>query len=147
VEMREMIRGLGGRHTVLLSSHLLSQIHETCDRILVVDRGRIKAQGSEQELAARLGAGRERLEVEVRGSRDAVEKALAPIAGIESRELEEAEDGVTRATAVATRDVREQVASALVAAGCGLRSLRRLEPELESLFVEIARAGGEEEAR
>src|SRR5882672_1352308 len=51
VEMRKMIRALRGDHTILLSSHILSEISQTCDRLLVIQRGEIVAQGTEQELA------------------------------------------------------------------------------------------------
>ena len=64
VEMRATIRALRGEHTVLLSSHILSEISQTCDRLLVIQRGEIVAQGSEEDLGARLGGGGT-IEVEV----------------------------------------------------------------------------------
>jgi ABC-2 type transport system ATP-binding protein len=154
VEMREMIRGLGGKHTVLLSSHLLAQIHETCDRILVIDRGRITAEGNEKELAAQHGAGRERLEVVVRypdetyrdNAGSLIEQTLSDIGGFESCEATEIEGGIVKALVTASEDIREEVAAALVGASWGLRGLRMLEPELESLFVDLARGEGEEGA-
>src|SRR5689334_14349497 len=57
VEMRELLRGLKGKHTILLSSHILSEISETCDRILVIKGGQIAAAGTEAELTSRLHAG------------------------------------------------------------------------------------------
>ena len=67
VEMRSMIRALRGEHTILLSSHILSEISQTCDRLLVIQKGEIVAQGSEQELATKLGGGGT-IEVEVAGA-------------------------------------------------------------------------------
>src|SRR4029078_13104708 len=55
VEMRKMIRALRGAHTILLSSHILSEISQTCDRLLVIQAGEIVAHGTEQELATRMG--------------------------------------------------------------------------------------------
>ncbi len=66
IEMRTLIRNLRGAHTILLSSHILSEISQTCDRLLVIQSGEIVAQGTEQELAARMGAGGT-VEVEVAG--------------------------------------------------------------------------------
>src|SRR3954470_7733252 len=66
VEMRATIKVLRGEHTILLSSHILSEISQTCDRLLVIQNGEIVAQGSEQELATKLGGGGT-IEIEVVG--------------------------------------------------------------------------------
>ncbi len=147
VEMREMIRGLGGRHTVLLSSHMLSQIHATCDRILLIRDGRIVAQGTEAELAASLPVRAERFELELRGSREAVSAALDGLEGLTSHEAVDAGPGLLRAVVEASVDVREGVVEALVKGGVGVRSVSRLLPELETVFVELARSEGEVVAR
>lgn len=57
VQMRELVRSLRGRHTIVLSSHILSEMSETCDRILVMRQGEIQASGTERELVDRLGTG------------------------------------------------------------------------------------------
>src|ERR1051325_9564774 len=67
VEMRTTIRNLRGDHTILLSSHILSEISQTCERLLVIQRGEIVAQGSEQDLAAHIGGGGT-VEIEVAAS-------------------------------------------------------------------------------
>ena len=144
VEMREMIRRLGGKHTVLLSSHLLSQIHETCDRILVIQKGRIVAQGKEDELVSMLTAAAE-IEVEVRGPEPVVAQTLSAVDGVASCRTQVLDDGVVRARVATTTEVREALAAAVVQAGLGLRSLRRSSAELESVFVQLSR-GGEGEA-
>jgi ABC-2 type transport system ATP-binding protein len=163
VDMRDMIRGLGGGHTVLLSSHQLSQIHQTCDRILVIQDGRIAAQGTEDELAARAGA-REEVAVEVRGAADDVVAALRTVEGPASVKIERDHDGVVDAVvavpagierwsrtraggAVEHEDVVEALAAAVVEAGLGLRGLRRSEAELESVFVQLTRGEGPEEPK
>ena len=65
VEMRALVRSLAGKHTVIVSSHILSEISETCDRILVLRDGRVVASGSEQELSSQLLQGM-RVDVTVR---------------------------------------------------------------------------------
>ncbi len=67
VEMRSTIKVLRGEHTILLSSHILSEISQTCDRLLVIQHGEIVAQGSEQDLATQLGGGGT-IEIEVAGA-------------------------------------------------------------------------------
>ncbi|MDX1579973.1 MAG: ABC transporter ATP-binding protein, partial [Gemmatimonadota bacterium] len=84
VEMRELIRSLRGEHTILLSSHILSEIERTCDRILMLHKGRIVAKGTEEELVGRTqgaaayrdAAGQSWLQLEVRGDEAAVRGAL-----------------------------------------------------------------------
>jgi ABC-2 type transport system ATP-binding protein len=136
VEMREMIRRLGGQHTVLLSSHLLSQIHETCDRIIVIQRGRVVAQGTEQELVATLTGGGQ-VEMEVRGEAEAVEQALSAVEGVSRCHVTPLGEGLLRVRAEAGDEAREALAAAVVQGGFGLRGLRRSTAELESVFVQL----------
>src|SRR5499427_6319882 len=81
VEMRATIRALRGEHTVLLSSHILSEISQTCDRLLVIQRGEIVAQGSEQQLATQLGGGGT-IEIEVAGDAARAIAAAKTVTGI-----------------------------------------------------------------
>ncbi|MCA9566185.1 MAG: ABC transporter ATP-binding protein, partial [Myxococcales bacterium] len=67
VGMREVIRGLADKRGVIVSSHILSEISQTCDRILVIDGGRLVAQGTEAELAERAGGGERRIQITVKG--------------------------------------------------------------------------------
>ena len=151
VEMRELLRGLKGKHTILLSSHILSEISETCDRILVIKGGEIAAAGTEAELIARLQSGL-RLEVTVRGSAEGAAAIEAQV-----REVAQALPGVTSIKALtaaepgprvvtlrvdADHDVREALCKALVEAGLGILQVGRGERELESVFLSLAGAPG-----
>src|SRR3954468_689057 len=69
VEMRNLIKRLRGEHTLLISSHFLAEISQTCDRLLVIQSGEIVAKGSEETLASEMGRTPE-IELDVRGSRD-----------------------------------------------------------------------------
>src|SRR6185312_4552170 len=94
-EMRKLIRDLRGEHTVLLSSHILSEISQTCDRLLVIQRGEIVAQGSEQDLANRMGGGGT-IEVEVAAPSARAIEVARTVTGIgECRVMRESE-GVAR---------------------------------------------------
>jgi ABC-2 type transport system ATP-binding protein len=147
VEMRELLRGLKGKHTILLSSHILSEISETCDRILVIKGGEIAAAGTEAELIARLQSGL-RLEVTVRGSAERAATVEAQV-----REVAQALSGVTSVKVLpaaepgprvvtlrvdADHDVREALCKALVEAGLGILQVGRGERELESVFLSLA---------
>src|SRR5499427_1439485 len=81
VEMRATVRALQGEHTILLSSHILSEISQTCDRLLVIQHGEIVAQGSEQQLATQLGGGGT-IEIEVAGDAARAIAAAKTVTGI-----------------------------------------------------------------
>jgi ABC-2 type transport system ATP-binding protein len=158
VEMRELLRSLRGDHTILLSSHILSEISETCDRILVIRDGEIGASGTEAELSAKLLRG-VRVEVTVRAGADVlggeVGEAASDAASSRAREVASRVEGVLGVAAVpasepgdgiasirieADRDVREAVVKALIEAGLGVLGVSRSERELESVFLRLAGA-------
>ncbi|HVY48023.1 MAG TPA: ABC transporter ATP-binding protein [Minicystis sp.] len=139
VEMRKLLRSLGGKHTIVLSSHILSEISETCDRILVIADGRIADAGTEAELQAKL-AGARRVVFTVRGDGDEAAAVLEGVDGVSRVErLDPSEPGERVATLAidATSDVREAACAALIGAGLGLLEVRA-ERELESVFLRLA---------
>jgi ABC-2 type transport system ATP-binding protein len=138
VEMRSMIRGLRGAHTVLLSSHILSEISQTCDRLLVIQEGKIVAQGSEQELATRMGAGGT-VEVEVAGtSRRAIEVA-ATVPGVGTATVLREADGLVLLRLQAAPELRPKIARAFVQNGIDLLRIDRGAAQLESIFLQLTR--------
>lgn len=139
VEMREMIKRFRGRHTILLSTHMLSEIETTCDRILMMHDGRIAAEGSEAELARRYGGGGA-LELEVAGSLVAVQAALAAIATTEPATFVELGD-LVRVRIQTGEDARAAISAAVVGAGLGLLGLRRVTSGLESVFLRLNHDG------
>jgi ABC-2 type transport system ATP-binding protein len=142
VEMREMIRRLRGDHTILLSTHILSEIEQTCDRILMLHEGRIAAQGTEAELAARFGEG-VGVEMDVRGEEGKVRQALEALEGIEHLAVEPGSDDLLTVQIRATADLREAASRAVVESGAGLLGLRRMATRLERIFVQLSAEGGQ----
>jgi ABC-2 type transport system ATP-binding protein len=145
VEMRRVLRGLKESCTVLVSSHILSEISQTCDRILVIHDGRIVADGTEDELAHRLGA-RSRLALTLRGNRGVVESVFGSLDGIGTWAWGPDAGGTRRVDVELDRDIREELAGALVEAGVGLRRMVEVENELEQMFLGVTRADTELEA-
>ncbi len=135
VEMRQVIRDLAKDCTVLISSHILGEISETCDRILVLAGGKIVAQGTEAELAARAGADGARLTLLVRGTAQAIDAALAQGPGVLKYDKHEEGGGVWRLHVALAADQREELVSALVKGGVGVRKLVEDESELEQIFL------------
>ena len=155
MEMRELVRGLRGAHTVVVSSHILTEISETCDRILVINDGQIAWSGTEAELSATLKQGmRIGLTVRAPGAAGSVaaDKARAALSGLEGvgeveiLEPAEAGEGIASLRVAVTSDVRERVGQRLVQAGLGILELAR-EKELESMFLELLGESSEQPGR
>ncbi len=151
VEMRELVKNLKGDHTVVVSSHILSEISETCDRILVINDGRIAWSGTERELSIALRQG-SRIAVTVRlaGSPSAataarakeIAQAVAGVSSVDEVPTTEVGEGIAALSIRAETDVRDEVCRALVGANVGVLSLGR-EQELESMFLELLGETGE----
>lgn len=133
VEMRDLILSLRGKHTVILSSHILSEITKTCDRILIVDQGKLIAEGTESDLQARV-ATRMHLACEVDKVTDALYAKIRNVSGVKKVETKSA--GAENILIVETEgECRAEVAKAIIASGAGLLGLTRDEIGLENLFM------------
>jgi len=145
VEMRDLVRSLGGDHTVVVSSHILSEIHETCDRILVIGDGVIAASGTEKELSAQLLSGM-RVSLQVRAKaaqRGELEALLADVTGVsevEGVDVAGPTQDVLGFRVLTQSDVRDELCRRIVGAGFGLLELSRGERELESVFLELSKS-------
>jgi ABC-2 type transport system ATP-binding protein len=146
VEMRELLRSLRGNHTILISSHILSEISETCDRLLVIRDGEIAASGTESELSSQILRG-VRVEITVRDQsapRGESERArtvaegLSGVASVTKLPAAEPGEGVTTLLVEAERDIREELVKAFVEANLGLLTMTRTDRELESVFIQLA---------
>jgi len=144
VEMRNLLHGLRGEHTVLISSHFLTEISQTCDRLLVINNGELVGQGSESELATAMGQAGSMIEVEVRGQPAGLAERLAKIPTVSKAEARSTTENSTVFQIVASTDVRAEVARLLVSDGCDLLRLERSESRLESIFMNLTQtpAGG-----
>jgi len=136
VEMREMIRGLRGAHTIVLSTHILTEIEQTCDRILMLHDGAIAAQGTEDELKQRLG-GRGFVRVEVAGGDVARERAIALAEDLGMSRRANGEASVLELDGDAS--LHPTLARALVEAGLELLRLEPRSSDLEQIFLQASR--------
>jgi ABC-2 type transport system ATP-binding protein len=146
VEMRGLIRSLRGAHTILLSSHNLPEISQTCDRLLVIDHGTLVAQGTEEELGRRQGAGGA-IEVEIvsapSDARAPTDKALAALRGVggvdDARVVrEQPKWALLRVDAAA--DLRPQLVRALVQADVDVQRVDKGAAGLEAIFIHLTQA-------
>src|SRR5262245_1765169 len=138
IKIREMIRSLGRERAVLLSTHILPEVDAVCDRVLIIDRGRIVAEGTPRDLRARL-AGKPVVRVAFRGA-VAAREALEGLPGVVSVEVE-GDETETRARAEydPSGDPREAIFQAAVDRGFVLRELAFDVASLEDVFVRLTR--------
>ena len=140
VEMRNLIRRLRGEHTLLISSHFLAEISQTCDRLLVIQSGEIVAQGTEQELGANLGTSHE-IEVTVKGSAARAQEQARGVLGVSKVEVVQDVGGEVSMRVSALSDIRAQLARTLVLAGLDLLRFDRGATRLEHIFIQLSRTG------
>ena len=138
VEMRATIKVLRGEHTILLSSHILSEISQTCDRLLVIQNGEIVAQGSEQELATQLGGGGT-IEIEVFGAASRAIEVARTVSGIGECTIIREGDGVALLSLQGAPDLRPKLARALVGNGIDLLRIDKGAARLESIFLKLTK--------
>ena len=142
VEIRSVIRGLAEESTVLVSSHILSEISQTADRILVLNQGRLVAQGTESELAGRFHIGGS-VDMILRGERAEIEATLQANTSVKKLiALDSDGDDIVLRVSMA-EDVREALVAALVEKGIGVRGVANAHDELEGIFLDLARLEGE----
>ncbi|MBN2389060.1 MAG: ABC transporter ATP-binding protein [Anaerolineales bacterium] len=136
VEVRKIIREIGIQRTVLLSTHVLSEAQQLCDRVLIINRGRIVAEDSPSNLQARL-VGAERATLRVKGDADGLLRSITKIKGIQTAVVRP--DGVIEFQFAPGMDLRPEVARTAVKAGFDLLELGAVGMSLEEIFLELTR--------
>jgi ABC-2 type transport system ATP-binding protein len=138
IETRDLIRGLAGDHTIVLSTHILPEVAQTCQRVVIINKGRVVAVDTPDALTARL-RGAETIYVQVDAGGGDATPALSAIDGV-TRVVTSEERGTVRAFEVESergRDVRRELAKAVVSRGWGLLELRPMRMSLEEVFLQV----------
>ena len=139
IKIRETIRELGKDRAVLLSTHILPEVEAVCERVLIIDRGRIVAEGTSSDLRAKL-AGSPIVRVAFAGSVPAAADALTALPGVASVAVEgDASETRARVTCLQGKDPREEIFRLAVAQGWTLRELSREAMTLEDVFVRLTK--------
>jgi ABC-2 type transport system ATP-binding protein len=146
VEIRNLIKGLAGEHTVLLSSHNLTEVRNTCQRVIIINRGRIVAHDSEEALASRV-QGHGVLRLVAGGETERVLPLLRETPGVIDVQAAGREDGAGVAYRITTRrdaDPRAEIVQRLAGAEIPVLELRRQALSLEEIFMRIVSEGDKE---
>lgn len=136
VEVRNMIRELGKERTIMLSTHILSEAQQLCDRVLIINKGRIVAKDTTESLQARL-TGAQRISLQVGGDSDDLEGVISQIAGVD--QVHFIDGNSLEFQTVPGVDPRPEVARRLVESGYELLEMRRVGMSLEEIFVQLTR--------
>ena len=138
IEVRELIRDLGGERTIILSTHILPEVSQTCNRIVIINKGRVVAVDTPDNLTARL-RGSETLFVQVDAMGGDAEGTLSSIPGVTRVSMSDKRDSVAsyEVDSESGRDVRRELAATVVGRGWGLLELRPMRMGLEEIFLKV----------
>ena len=146
VETRRLIKGLGGEHTLILSTHILPEASMICDRVIIIHEGQIVAVDKPENLASRL-AGVERIELDVKGPQSDVMRRLQAVDGVQDVARAPSDGGgIPRYLVQAQQgtEVRANLASAVVRGGWDLLRLESIRMTLEEIFLRLTTEEGSE---
>ncbi len=135
IEIRQLIKGLSGEHTVILSSHILPEIEQTCERVVIINEGKVVAEDTVENLTNRM-RGVQRINLQVEGDQDAVKKALQSIDAIQKMNVT-MKDNVCEVEVESPQDIRKDLARVIVNNGLGLLELSTERFTLEEIFLHL----------
>jgi ABC-2 type transport system ATP-binding protein len=141
IDVRNLIKSLAGEHTIILSTHILPEVSMTCSRVAIINRGRIVATNSPQNLLAQLVGG-SGYELEVDGNAVELQKLLQILPGVCMVEIVPTEDlplgrSLIRIVSAPGAEPGRDIAAVTIGAGLGLHELRRTRATLEDVFLEL----------
>jgi len=140
-EIRDLIKEIGKEKTIIFSTHILSEVSATCDRAIIINNGKIVAEGSPENLVKQAG-GKEIVYIKVRGPRDEILRKLKEMENIESVEYKDTEaDNIFGFNIVpkAGVDIREHLSMKIVKNGWNIYELYRESVSLEDVFMELTK--------
>ena len=140
IEVRKLIKGLAGEHTIILSTHILPEVSMTCDRVVIINKGRIAAVDTPANLTTQL-KGAERIQLEVGADPDSLRSAIMQIEGVSEVKIEPTVDSPERLSVTveseADGDIRSAIAKRVVGEGFDLYELRAVRLSLEDIFLQL----------
>lgn len=131
IEIRDLIREIGKERTVILSSHILSEVQSTCSRVIIINKGKIVADGTPEDLE-KTKEGSDSIKMEIRKSVPGLVEKMKKVEGVIDVKME---DGKIIVEVQKENDVRAELAQIVVSEGAGLLALERKQTNLEDIFI------------
>ena len=143
IEIRELIRKLAKKHTVILSSHILAEVREVCDYIMIISGGKLVASDTTENLENMM-SGKGQIEVEAKASRDEMDHIIRRTGKIKEVKYRTSASGITTAqiTAKGGEDIREELFLAFSHADVPMLTLNQSKTTLEEIFLELTQGSG-----
>jgi len=146
-DIRTLIKSLAGRRTVILSTHILPEVSQTCQRVVIINKGKVVAVDTPDNLTSRL-RGSESLFLQVDARGEDAGATLGQLDGVTGVTVTEVKDGLTalEVASLTGRDIRSELAAAVVGRGWGLLELRPMRMSLEDVFLTLTTVEADEPA-
>lgn len=141
IEIRDLIKKLGEKHTVILSSHILTEISAVCDHVFIISKGKLVASDSTENLLDQM-SGAQEIELIVRSEADRAKSLLKEIEYVENVQLQDAQEGKILVRAKTGTDVREDVFRQMAENHIPVLEMRTVTKSLEDVFLQITQEGG-----
>ena len=143
IEIRELIRKLAKKHTVILSSHILAEVREVCDYIMIISGGKLGASDTTENLENMM-SGKGQIEVEAKASRDEMDHIIRRTGKIKEVKYRTSASGITTAQIIAKggEDIREELFLAFSHADVPMLTLNQSKTTLEEIFLELTQGSG-----
>ena len=143
IEIRELIRKLAKKHTVILSSHILAEVREVCDYIMIISGGKLVASDTTENLENMM-SGKGQIEVEAKASRDEMDHIIRRTGKIKEVKYRTSASGITTAQIIAKggEDIREELFLAFSHADVPMLTLNQSKTTLEEIFLELTQGSG-----
>jgi ABC-2 type transport system ATP-binding protein len=138
IEVRNLIKGLAGNHTIILSTHILPEVSMTCDRVVIINKGKIVAVDTPQNLTGQLKGG-QKVRLEVEAPEKPLRDLLAEIPAVGAIQFETPRDGrsVLTVETAPGKDIRSELAAMMVSRGWALFELHGMSLSLEEIFLQL----------
>ena len=141
IEIRDLIKKLGEKHTVILSSHILTEISAVCDHVFIISKGKLVASDSTENLLDQM-SGAQEIELTVRSEADRAKALLEEIEYVDHADLKDAKEGSILIRAKSGNDIREEVLQLMAENHIPVLEMRTVTKSLEDVFLQITQEGG-----
>lgn len=141
IEIRDLIKKLGEKHTVILSSHILTEISAVCDHVFIISKGKLVASDSTEDLLDQM-SGAQEIELTVRSEADRAKALLEEIEYVDHADLKDAKEGSILVRAKSGNDIREEVFRLMAENHIPVLEMRTVTKSLEDVFLQITQEGG-----
>ncbi len=136
IEIRELIKNLKGDHTVILSSHILPEVEQTCERVVIISEGEVVAEDTPENLTARMKGG-ERVLLELEGDEKQVKEVFKTFSDVTAVKVNKTAGGLLKVEVESKKDLRKDYAQALIGKKIGLLQMQSDKVTLEDIFLHL----------